>query len=91
MTGEAEGQPEAAAVVAAAAPAEGDAAALSPETRAALRRTEAPVTLVLDNQPVMTTSRNVIAQTRSGDPDSVVVVGAHLDSVGSGPGINDNG
>lgn len=36
MTGEAEGQPEAAAVVAAAAPAEGDTAALSPETRARL-------------------------------------------------------
>lgn len=64
---------------------------IDPTADAALRRTEAPVTLVLDNQPVMTTSRNVIAQTRSGDPDSVVVVGAHLDSVGSGPGINDNG
>lgn len=64
---------------------------IDPTADAALRRTEAPVTLVLDSTPVMTTSRNVIAQTRSGDPDSVVVVGAHLDSVGSGPGINDNG
>lgn len=64
---------------------------IDPTADAALRRTEAPVTLVLDNKPVMTTSRNVIAQTRSGDPDSVVVAGAHLDSVGSGPGINDNG
>ena len=34
---------------------------------------------------------NVIAETKGGDPDSVVVVGAHLDSVGTGPGINDNG
>jgi Zn-dependent M28 family amino/carboxypeptidase len=34
---------------------------------------------------------NVIAQTRAGDPDKVLVVGAHLDSVVEGPGINDNG
>jgi aminopeptidase S len=37
------------------------------------------------------TLRNVIAQTRSGDPNSVVVIGAHLDSVVDGPGIVDNG
>jgi aminopeptidase S len=35
--------------------------------------------------------RNVVAQTRSGDPGRVVVVGAHLDSVRKGPGVNDNG
>jgi Zn-dependent M28 family amino/carboxypeptidase len=34
---------------------------------------------------------NVIAQTTGGDPDNVVMVGAHLDSVQAGPGINDNG
>jgi Zn-dependent M28 family amino/carboxypeptidase len=34
---------------------------------------------------------NVIAETKGGDPDNVIVVGAHLDSVGTGPGINDNG
>lgn len=33
---------------------------------------------------------NVIAETRGGDPDNVVMLGAHLDSVGDGPGINDN-
>ena len=33
----------------------------------------------------------MIAETRGGDPNKVVVVGAHLDSVGPGPGINDNG
>ena len=33
---------------------------------------------------------NVIAQT-SGRTDNVVMVGAHLDSVAEGPGINDNG
>lgn len=34
---------------------------------------------------------NVIAQTKSGDPDNVIFVGAHADSVEAGPGINDDG
>jgi Zn-dependent M28 family amino/carboxypeptidase len=34
---------------------------------------------------------NVIAETPGGDPDQVVMVGGHLDSVPEGPGINDNG
>lgn len=34
---------------------------------------------------------NVIAQTKGGDPNNVLVVGAHTDSVKAGPGINDNG
>ena len=34
---------------------------------------------------------NVIAETQNGRDDRVVVVGAHLDSVATGPGINDNG
>lgn len=38
-----------------------------------------------------TTLRNVIAQTRSGDPGSVVMIGAHLDSVPEGPGMVDDG
>lgn len=38
-----------------------------------------------------TCCHNVIAQTRTGDPGRVVVVGAHLDSVRKGPGVNDNG
>ena len=33
----------------------------------------------------------VIAETEDGDPDNVVVVGAHRDSVEEGPGINDDG
>jgi Zn-dependent M28 family amino/carboxypeptidase len=33
----------------------------------------------------------VIAETKGGDPNHVVVVGAHLDSVPAGPGINDDG
>jgi aminopeptidase S len=35
--------------------------------------------------------RNVVAQTRTGDPGRVVMIGAHLDSVPDGPGIVDNG
>jgi aminopeptidase S len=35
--------------------------------------------------------RNVIAQTRGGDPGQVVMMGAHLDSVPKGPGIVDDG
>ncbi|WKB51620.1 M28 family metallopeptidase [Eleftheria terrae] len=37
------------------------------------------------------TTSNVIAETAGGDANHVVVVGAHLDSVDAGPGINDNG
>ena len=36
-------------------------------------------------------SNNVIAETRGGRADNVVMLGAHLDSVREGPGINDNG
>jgi Zn-dependent M28 family amino/carboxypeptidase len=33
----------------------------------------------------------VIAETKHGDPDHIVLAGAHLDSVPAGPGINDDG
>ncbi len=36
-------------------------------------------------------TENVLAETPGGDPDNVVMAGAHLDSVAEGPGINDNG
>jgi hypothetical protein len=36
-------------------------------------------------------SANLIAETPGGNRNSVIVVGAHLDSVVAGPGINDNG
>jgi aminopeptidase Y len=41
--------------------------------------------------PRVVTQYNVIAESRAGDPNNVVMVGAHLDSVQRGPGINDNG
>jgi Peptidase family M28 len=45
----------------------------------------------VDWRPGTYPTSNVIAETRHGDPNKVIVVGAHLDSVGVGPGINDNG
>jgi len=36
-------------------------------------------------------SRNVLAEASGGDDGAWIVVGAHLDSVPEGPGINDNG
>lgn len=50
-----------------------------------------PATLLLATTLQQQTSRNVLAQTRTGDPNRVVMAGAHLDSVPEGPGINDNG
>jgi hypothetical protein len=47
--------------------------------------------LKVDWRPGTYETSNVIAETPDGDPDNVIVVGAHLDSVGPGPGINDNG
>lgn len=58
---------------------------------AALRRTSAPVRLILDRKAEMVKSRNLVAQTNTGSSNDVVLVGAHLDSVAGGPGINDNG
>ncbi|KAK0624407.1 peptidase family M28 [Immersiella caudata] len=42
---------------------------------------------ILERRP----SWNVISQTKQGDPDKVIMLGAHLDSVPAGPGINDDG
>jgi Zn-dependent M28 family amino/carboxypeptidase len=55
--------------------------------------TSGPVTVTLELRVQRETRRtfNVITQTRGGDRDNVVMLGAHLDSVQDGPGINDNG
>lgn len=58
---------------------------------AAVARATAPVRLVLDAENGTITSRNVLAQTKTGSSHEVVMVGAHLDSPRGGPGINDNG
>lgn len=57
----------------------------------ALRRARGAVRLVLDTTTVKITSRNILAQTRTGSEHDVVMVGAHLDGPPGSPGINDNG
>lgn len=58
---------------------------------AGLRAAPGPTTLVLDARTERFTVRNVIAQTKTGSPQDVVMVGAHLDTVPEGTGVNDNG
>ncbi|CAL9731721.1 hypothetical protein MOUN0_M03906 [Monosporozyma unispora] len=36
-------------------------------------------------------TKNIIADTKHGDPENIVALGAHSDSVEEGPGINDDG
>ncbi|KAI9047093.1 hypothetical protein LZ554_009166 [Drepanopeziza brunnea f. sp. 'monogermtubi'] len=45
----------------------------------------------LEVQVINTVTYNVIAQTKGGDSENVLMVGSHTDSVEAGPGINDNG
>ncbi len=49
------------------------------------------VILNINVQDEMVVTQNIIAETKGGDPNQVVMLGAHLDSVPEGPGINDNG
>ena len=58
---------------------------------ARLRAAPAATTLRLDASTRTLTARNVLAQTKTGSPQNVVMAGGHLDSVPEGPGINDNG
>ena len=56
-----------------------------------LRADPGDTTLKLNAGVRIERTRNVIAQTKTGSSADVVMVGAHLDSVPEGPGINDNG
>jgi aminopeptidase Y len=49
------------------------------------------VSLLVDSVFERRSSWNVFAETREGDPNNVIMLGAHLDSVQAGPGINDDG
>lgn len=49
------------------------------------------VDMVTDTLIERRESANLLAETPGGDPDNVVMAGAHLDSVTEGPGIQDNG
>ena len=50
-----------------------------------------PLTLEVRYHVEEEESFNVIAETKAGRDDNVVVLGAHLDGVEDGPGLNDNG
>ena len=67
--------------------------ALGDELREGVRAgpTGATVRLSADMIAERRRTRNVIAESRTGRAGNLVVVGAHLDSVQRGPGINDNG
>ncbi|MCZ4293328.1 M28 family metallopeptidase [Vibrio sinaloensis] len=55
------------------------------------KTTDVPVSLQLNVQDDVVLTQNIIAETKGGDENQVVMLGAHLDSVPEGPGINDNG
>ncbi len=52
---------------------------------------EVQVTVNADFTSEIRQAENILAETKKGNDDNVVMVGAHLDSVLDGPGINDNG
>ena len=56
-----------------------------------LRANPGPTTIKLNASTELVKTRSVIAQTKTGSTQNVVLAGAHLDSVAEGPGINDNG
>ncbi|KAI8317559.1 putative lipoprotein aminopeptidase LpqL [Colletotrichum sp. SAR11_240] len=49
------------------------------------------VTLLVDAEWDERETWNIISETKEGDPNNVIVLGAHLDSVQAGPGVNDDG
>ncbi|KAK4097298.1 peptidase-like protein [Parathielavia hyrcaniae] len=49
------------------------------------------VTLLVDSVTETLKTWNIIAETKQGDPNKVIMLGAHLDSVQKGAGINDDG
>lgn len=49
------------------------------------------VHVTTSTESFISTTTNVIADSKKGNKNKVLVVGAHLDSVLEGPGINDNG
>lgn len=52
---------------------------------------DAQLSMSTSTKVEIATTFNVIAETKTGNPDNVVMIGSHLDGVHDGPGINDNG
>ncbi|MEL3951626.1 MULTISPECIES: M28 family peptidase [Streptomyces] len=72
-------------------PAVGITKAEGEKLAADLAKGEVKVSVDVATEAVPHKTRNVVAETRGGRADRVVGLGAHLDSVPEGPGINDNG
>jgi Zn-dependent M28 family amino/carboxypeptidase len=74
-------------------PVLGTTFALGEELYAAVQAEPGSVTvqIVTDTTSEIRSTVNIIGETTGGRDDRVVIVGAHLDSVPEGPGINDNG
>jgi Zn-dependent M28 family amino/carboxypeptidase len=49
------------------------------------------VNLLVDSIAETRETWNIISETKQGDPNKVIMLGAHLDSVQQGPGVNDDG
>lgn len=75
----------------ATAPATGVTQAMGQSLLAKMANGPVTVKFVLDKSMEMRQTFNVLAETKTGDPNNVVMMGAHLDGVHDGPGINDNG
>ena len=74
-----------------AIPALGASFALGEELYSQVQAGQVTVSISTSTVSEERTTKNVIADWPGGDPNRVVVVGAHLNSVPEGPGINDNG
>ncbi len=72
-------------------PVIGTSFAIGEELYSQTQAGEVVVRVATTTQSETRTTANLIADTKTGRTDRVVVVGAHLDSVPEGPGINDNG
>jgi Zn-dependent M28 family amino/carboxypeptidase len=72
-------------------PIVGASFALGEELHGLAQRGEVRVRVRTDTSSENRETANIIGETGGGAADRVVVVGAHLDSVPQGPGINDNG
>lgn len=73
------------------APTTGITRAEGEALRAEMAKGAVTVRFVLDKVVETRQTFNVLAETATGRADNVVMLGAHLDSVSDGPGINDNG
>lgn len=56
-----------------------------------LAKFDSSVHIAARTEVIESVTFNVIAETRSGSSENIVMIGSHLDGVEEGPGINDNG